>query len=1172
MTIALSPFPVDVRLRHVGSAPELLVLTLEDLTTDSRISGVIPGKIVVTVVAKSHGANAIELTYKSEDGSLGQRVLQQADLARIQLADSAIRPFDAPSHEFKLAAEAQRIKLAGHSDPMLAISSSNIDPLPHQLRAVYEEMLPRRPLRFLLADDPGAGKTIMAGLYIKELYLREDVRRCLIVAPGGLVEQWQDELFEKFGLEFEILSRESINAPFGRSIFENKPFLIARMDQLSRNEDLLSELTESRWDLVVVDEAHRMGARYFGNELKKTKRYRLGEQLEQITRHLLLMTATPHAGSDEDFRLFLSLVDRDRFGGRSKKKLTPVALENVMRRMVKEDLLTFDGKPLFPERKAETVSYQLSTSEQDLYEMVTDYVREGMNRADKLTGKRKNTVGFALTVLQRRLASSPEAILRSLERRLERLQRRFKEVQQGKSLIEAREAAGLDPFDDIDLEDFDEEDFSAAELEGMEEELVDASTAALTLDELDTEIQELNDLVAAARRVRSNDTDAKWVELRRILEDNALTKADGDRRKLIIFTEHKDTLEYLRSRISQLIGRPEAVLTIHGGVNRKDRRQVTEEFTNNPSAQILLATDAAGEGLNLQVAHLMVNYDMPWNPNRIEQRFGRIHRIGQTEVCRLWNMVAADTREGDVFIRLLLKLEEQRGALGDGVFDVLGDAFRGTPLRDLLKEAIRYGEQPEVRAQMDKVIDESVGSGLKELMDERALATETLQTATIEELKRQMDEANARRLQPHFIEAAFREEFGELGGRMPRREADRFEITRVPQPLIDDARGPVATKYERVTFKLEAVKDASPNNAVLLAPGHPLHDVVTDTTIKNHRGALERGATLVSPNVEEPKLLVGVLQAVADATEETVAERFSYVFVGAAGEIEDAGPAPYLNCVAAPEEFVGTAAERLAWIGDAESSATSWVTASSLGSFANEIRNQREGELQKEKIQVQQRLSDEIERLTMDAMKAREKEQQGKRVKFSHDYLMQQCQDLERRLESRLQRIERQMEMHARPPRIDCAALVLPVAMVEEDLPENAPLHAVETKEVERRGVDLVLRTENALGRKPIEQAFNNPGFDILSERQGELPLRIEVKARVAGSDDFYITQTEIRMAQNAQPNYRLALVRVSVDGPEHDQVRYVEDPASGFVEGAFELAGINPRWDETWSKGREPF
>jgi SNF2 family DNA or RNA helicase len=394
--------------------------------------------------------------------------------------------------------------------------------------------------------------------------------------------------------------------------------------------------------------------------------------------------------------------------------------------MVKEDLLTFEGKPLFPERIAETVPYELTEREQDLYEQVTTYVREGMNRAAKLDGKRRNTVGFALTVLQRRLASSPEAIYRSLERRAERLERRKQEVLAGET---ATEPSAADPV--ADLDEFDDDEFSAEELENIEEELVDAATAARTVEELDAELLELRDLITAAAAVRASETDRKWSELRTILEDNTLaTSAGGDeRRKLIVFTEHRDTLDYLSRRIGSLLGRPEAVKAIHGGVRRTDRRQITEEFTHNPNCQVLLATDAAGEGLNLQAAHLMVNYDLPWNPNRIEQRFGRIHRIGQQEVCRLWNLVADNTREGAVFVRLLEKIEEQRKAYGGKVFDVLGTAFSETPLRTLLIDAIRYGELPETRANMEQVIDASVSRGIEELLAERALTTDTLQRA-----------------------------------------------------------------------------------------------------------------------------------------------------------------------------------------------------------------------------------------------------------------------------------------------------------------------------------------------------------------------------------------------------------------------------------------------------------
>jgi len=525
------------------------------------LAGVIPGQNVSVIAVQPHGSDAVELTYKTVEGELGQRVLGRDAEVNLATADAEARPLDAVAADFKLVAECQRIKLAGLSDPMLAVMTSDIQPLPHQLRAVYGELLPRTPLRFLLADDPGAGKTIMAGLYIKELILREDVKRCLVVVPGGLVDQWQDELYLKFGLAFEILVPQFSETVFGASAFEQHPLLIARMDQLARNEDLLAELSKSEWDLVIVDEAHRMGAQYFAGKLEKTKRFVLGEQLGDIARHLLLMTATPHSGKEDDFQLFLTLLDRDRFEGKYQAKVHTADTSGVMRRMVKEDLLTFDGKPLFPERIVQTVPYELSELEQDLYEQVTTYVREGMDRAAKLDGKRRNTVGFALTILQRRLASSPEAIYRSLQRRADRLERRKQEVLAGGVVAEP---GGADVVGNLD--EFDEAELSAGELEQIEDELVDAATAARTVKELDAELLELRALIEAAARVRASDTDRKWSELRTILEDNTLATSDtGDeRRKLIVFTEHRDTLEYLARRIGSLLGRPEAVQAIHG--------------------------------------------------------------------------------------------------------------------------------------------------------------------------------------------------------------------------------------------------------------------------------------------------------------------------------------------------------------------------------------------------------------------------------------------------------------------------------------------------------------------------------------------------------------------------------------------------------------------------------
>ncbi|MGH3970307.1 MAG: helicase-related protein, partial [Mycobacterium sp.] len=408
----------------------------------------------------------------------------------------------------------------------------------------------------------------------------------------------------------------------------------------------------------------------------------------------------------------------------------------------------------------------------------------------------------------------------SLMRRTERLTRKKQQILDG-TYVEKEPG--------IDLGSLDADDYNAAEIEDLEEELMDAATAAQTVDELDAELLELAELTRVAKQVRDSGTDRKWSELSKILQDHALTTdKNGWPRKFIIFTEHRDTLEYLTARIRSLLGKPDAVQAIHGGVRRGERRRITEEFTHNHDCQILMATDAAGEGLNLQAAHLMVNYDLPWNPNRIEQRFGRIHRIGQQEVCRLWNVLAINTREGDVFARLLEKIEEQRKAYGGKVFDVLGQAFSETPLRDLLMQAIRYGERPEVRAKMHQVIDHRVADGLKEILDERALATDHLAEADLVTLRAAMDEARARRLQPHYIELAFKAAFTRLGGRIAKRERGRYEIANVPAHIRAGKHQPIATKYDRVTFDLAHVQPDGQLRADLIAPGHPLHDAVMD--------------------------------------------------------------------------------------------------------------------------------------------------------------------------------------------------------------------------------------------------------------------------------------------------------------------------------------------------------
>ena len=496
-------------------------MKLEDLQANAAVRGILSDGLVTVVSVQWFGSEALELTYKTPTGKVANELLYRHDEPRLEIVEVG-RPwsFDGDGALFRLVSEAQRIRLAHLFDPVLAVHTSVVEPLPHQITAVYESMLPRQPLRFLLADDPGAGKTIMAGLLIKELIARGDLQRCLVVCPGSLAEQWQDELYRRFQLPFDILTNDKLEAARTGNWFLEANLVIARLDKLSRNEEVQQKLQapDCRWDLVVCDEAHKMSATFFGGEVKYTKRYRLGQLLSSLTRHFLLMTATPHNGKEEDFQLFMALIDGDRFEGRFRDGVHAADVSDLMRRMVKENLLKFDGTPLFPERIAHTVPYTLSEAEARLYKVVTDYVREEFNRAEALENdQRAGAIGFALTILQRRLASSPEAIYQSLRRRRERLESRLRELevlQRGGQAPIALTAAGPG-LDAEDVEDLDEapED----EVEAAAEDILDRATAARSIAELKAEIETLKNLEGLALEVRRSGADTKWRELASLL-------------------------------------------------------------------------------------------------------------------------------------------------------------------------------------------------------------------------------------------------------------------------------------------------------------------------------------------------------------------------------------------------------------------------------------------------------------------------------------------------------------------------------------------------------------------------------------------------------------------------------------------------------------------------------
>ncbi|WP_341257548.1 helicase-related protein [Gordonia malaquae] len=1162
----------------------MAVDSFTELRPGQRLSG--RWRQPVELIAVTVSGDAAVLVVRDERLGLREEMVFTDDLASIVVEPTSQRmwTFDADPAAYRIAVEALRIRMTAAHDPMSAVGTSDISPLPHQIRAVYGELLPRTPLRFLLADDPGAGKTVMAGLYAKELQLRGDLKRMLIVAPGGLVEQWKEELLTKFGIVTTLLTRELINAsPGGDPFTDEHPLMIARMDQLARDPELVAHLDQSEWDLIVVDEAHRMSASWQGSdvEIRETERFKLGRVLGGVTRNFLLMSATPHSGNDDNFELFMSLLDEDRFAGRKRRK-GATDTTGVMRRMVKEELLTFEGRPLFPERIAETVPYELSDGEAELYEAVTQYVRVEMNRAEKSPDSpKRRTVGFALTVLQRRLASSTHAVLRSLQRRRDRLASRRADLIAGRVPADDRiNLPAPDLFDDPD-------EFSAEEFEHLEEEVVDAATAARTVAELDAEIAILEDLVRLATRVRDRGDDRKWAELRSLLTDRQLLRdSTGAPRKLIVFTEHKDTLEYLVTQIRNVLGSDDAVVTIHGGTRRTDRVAVREQFTNEPERLVLVATDAAGEGLNLQAAHLMVNYDLPWNPNRLEQRFGRVHRIGQKNVCRLWNIVAAETREGQVYTRLLAKMEQQRAAYGGKLFDVLGDeAFSGRPLRDLLWDAILYGDDPARIEEIERVVDAEVAAGCETLVSERALAKETLDPLELARLRREMDEATARRLQPHYIEQFFTRAFATFGGRLAKRERARFQISNVPASLRnrsvrrEHAWRPVTRSYERVTFEPAAVStvagQSAPVRAELLAPGHPLLDSVLDGVLERDGGLLRAGATLFDPTDAgtSPRVVVAATSEIVDGSGTVVSRQFAFVAVDADGSVTDAGPAPQLDLSPLPDSVAGTFAFDEDRFVD---SALGWLTRHSVPDHLTSVRRRIVPEVDRVEAAVRSRLVDQVNFLHSEAAQRREEADSGRRTRrnrLSPERLTRQAHDLEARLTARLTELEDDRALSARPPKIESAFVVIPAGMVGGD----ASRYASDSTLTDARAVAAVLAAERALGRTPTEMAHNNPGYDILSlppvGSDGARPrsVFIEVKGRVEGADSFYVSYNQVMHALNTEGDHRLAMVSVSPAGPSFDEVRYLSDYFDGVKLGDTDVSGVELNWPKAWRKATPP-
>jgi hypothetical protein len=640
---------------------------------------------------------------------------------------------------------------------------------------------------------------------------------------------------------------------------------------------------------------------------------------------------------------------------------------------------------------------------------------------------------------------------------------------------------------------------------------------------------------------------------------------NGSRRKIIIFTEHRDTLNYLVARIRKLLGKDEAVLRIDGSVKREERRRVQERFTQDKEISVLIATDAAGEGVNLQRANLMVNYDLPWNPNRLEQRFGRIHRIGQTEVCHLWNVVAHETREGQVYQRLLEKLDMEREALGGRVFDILGEVFKERSLKELLIEAIRYGDSPEIRKKLEEQVDMFLDrEHLRKILEENALASDTMDTSRIFAVKEELEKAEARKLQPHFIKSFFEEAFGRLGGSLKPRESGRYEITHVPFAIRDRDRvigvgAPVMQRYERVCFEKDKIRfPGKPQMASFISPGHPLMNSTLDLTLQKTRHLLRQGAILIDEQDFglEPRVMYIIEHSIKEAGEDgqdhqrVISQRMQFAMVARDGSVSHGGYAPYLDFKPANSEQINLVRHILTepWLSDnLEARAIELAASTLVPEHFQEVKARRHASIEKTIQAVHQRLTSEIIHWTHRAVILREDVKAGKQPRIQPERAERTVAELQGRLNARNAELERKRHISSNTPVTLGAALIIPHGLLDV-LSSGDEIDEAQQKrndEIERMAMDAVMKAELARGHIPRDVSKEKIGWDITSQMGNGEMLFIEVKGRQKDATTVTVSRNEVLTGLNKPENFILAIVLVdgkSVEGPFYVQNAFTQN------------------------------
>ena len=1061
-------------------------------------------------------------------GLVGQRseqfrrvTLTSDDISSLTIAGSALA-YDGNGRRLRIGLQAYSLGIAYEFDPYFGLSISRVDPLPHQLEAVYEHLLKLPSVRFLLADDAGAGKTIMAGLLVRELKLRGLIERVLVVCPANLSFQWQRELREKFDEKFLVLKGSDIRDQFGVNQWLEQKQIITSLD-LAKRDDILPGLRQVHWDLVIVDEAHRMSAR---DETHKSLRYRLGELLRDSADHVLLLTATPHKGDPQNFTLFLQLLDRDAYADvRSIREAMARRRAPFYLRRTKEAMVyfperqadgTWNAKPVFTKRIPRTADFAIDGPEFELYQKITRFVkRQSAHAAAQGDDPRARAVGFLMSLYQRRLASSTYAMRRSLENRAKRLEDGLKRAQE---LVRAA------PPDLPDLEDLDE--FEDSERERLER-MLEAVTLAGNAEQVRKEIAELLDLAQEAKTVEGSGSEAKLGHLREIMQDEGFF--DRPDQRLLLFTEFKDTLDHLMEHLKAW---GFSVGCIHGGMKPGSRdepgsRLHTEQQFREGAIQVLVATEAAGEGINLQCCHILFNYDIPWNPNRLEQRMGRIHRYGQRHDCLIFNFVATNTIEGRVLQRLLDKLQEIRDALDDdAVFNVVGEVLPSAHVERVLRDyyAGKLGD-----ADLEDRLLRDVDEGHFRAICQTALEGLAAKRLNLDMLIERRARAQERRVVPETIARFIREtaQDAALSLKPVSHLAHTFVPGRTPSSLKKYERetnwklAELAIRYPRLSTDRDTAEE---HNLEWVTPGHPLFEALRRHGSDCGQDAFARGACFHSLAHEAPARLDFYRARVVDGLGQVIHERLFTVELA-----NDGSP-----CLREPDVLGNLSPTDAS--GDLPPVAelpevTAWLNENALAPFIAEVRSERLAEVERIGEHVELSLTEVLQRI--DEEIGRAADEVANEVTGAEGRLAQaetrHAEVLARR-EYRREELKRQRAVTLQAVERLASVLVLPH-------PERETLDVRRLRphpETEMTAMRVVMEYETAQGRQVYDVHEKNLGYDVtsLDPQSGELRL-IEVKGLAASTGSILLTPNERRVAEDRPDCFWLYVVTNCASAPE---------------------------------------